>query len=167
VDGTAVFNQGIQGDEAHLVLYVNKAARNEKDEMGPISGPRKVCYWLAGGADGPLGLARQEVKLATSPDGLAIEVPADEAAYVIAPEVTNLVFEYFDGSTWQPVWDGMALLEDGKTPVGPPVAIAITISIGTTRETATGPLLRQTTVRHVVQLPTANGASMALGGLVP
>jgi len=43
--------------------------------------------------------------------------------------VKTLTFSYFDGTDWQDSWDGTQLGSDGMTPVGAPLAIAITIGI--------------------------------------
>jgi len=164
VSERSLFNLGIQGDETHLVLFTSKVPTElgKTTQLGALSDLRRVSWWLAGTADAPLGLARYEAKLATSADGLTRDVPVDAEPYVICKEATSVMFEYFDGVVWQPFWDGAVLQEDGKTPIGPPAAIAITITI--TSPHLRGPR-RETTVRHVVALPTANGLS--LGGLVP
>ncbi len=80
---------------------------------------------------------------------------ADEASYVIAPEVRNLTLSYYDGSSWQDSWDGTATGSDGVTPIGPPMAVAITVDIAS----GSGPDAKVKTYRHVVSLMTANGAT--------
>jgi hypothetical protein len=123
---------------------------------------RRITYWLAGGAGAPLGLARQELTLVTSDDANSSIPPGipDEASYVIAEEVTNLTFQYWDGNTWQDQWDGTTPGSDGVTPIGPPLAIAITIDVASRAAGGrTGTELQIKTYRHVVAIPTANGAT--------
>jgi hypothetical protein len=123
---------------------------------------RRISYWLSGGDGSPLGLARQEVKIETSDDALSTVPPdiPDEPSYVIAEEVRSLNFQYFDGTNWQDSWDGTALGgSDGMTPLGPPMAIAITIGLvppSTEKRGGKEPELKY--YRHVVALPSANGA---------
>jgi hypothetical protein len=104
---------------------------------------------LEGGGDAPLGLARQEIRQATSDDVTA--TPPDDPALVIASEVVGLTFSYFDGSTWQDTWDGTTLGPDSQTPIGPPVAVAINLTIASADKQSTK------TYRRVVLIPTANG----------
>jgi hypothetical protein len=162
------FNLMVQGDATHLVLYVSKVPRELNWNMDPsntdgqpaVTDQRRITYWLVGGGDSPLGLARQEYKPVTSSDA-ATNVPPDvpdEPSYVIAEEVKSLNFSYFDGSSWQDTWDGTAPGADGTTPQGPPLAIAITIGIanpGANGEIGGPDNLK--TFRHVVAIPTANG----------
>jgi prepilin-type N-terminal cleavage/methylation domain-containing protein len=127
------------------------------DAPAPLeSDIRRITYWLA--ADG--GLARRETVLATAEDAT---VPpqdlGDEREAILAEEVKELAFQYFDGTNWQDSWDGTALGADGQTPIGPPLLIAVTIAIpdyarfGRTAD-AENNLKRY---RHVVSLVTANG----------
>jgi hypothetical protein len=84
------------------------------------------------------------------------DVPNEEA-YIIAPEVKNLAFKFFDGTEWRDSWDGTAAGADGTTPLGPPLAIAIEMSLampGTDKEQM---------VRHVVAIQTANGQAQPTG----
>lgn len=161
----AYFNAGIQGDAATLHLYISQGPKNaEKMEAG-VSDLRRVTYYLAGGPEIPLGLARYEAKLATSNDGLTTQLPEDPTPFIVCKQVTNVMFEYYDGFSWQPSWDGRALMGDGKTPIGPPLAVAITLTIAGP-ETRPG-VRRQSTLRHVVSLPSANGVDPAIGGVMP
>jgi hypothetical protein len=172
------FNLGVQGDDTHLVLYVSRVPRelqlgttgtngmggntaagsNSTDPSAPIvSDLRRVTYWLAGGTGASMGLARQEVKVPTSDDQINTLPPnvGNEGSFVIAPQVKTLTFEYFDGTTWQTSWDGTQVGSNGQTPIGPPLAIRITLTIaGPT--TGTGATGQDRTYQHVVAIPTAN-----------
>jgi hypothetical protein len=157
--GPLNFNLMVQGSDTVLVLYVSRANR-EVAEGEPACDLRRITYWLAGGLDAPLGLARHEVKDVTCDAELNVLPPnvGDEAGYVIAPQVLSVSFEYFDGSAWYTEWDGSQLGEDMKTPVGPPNAIAIALTVA--RPARPGRPLEERSVRtyrHVVAILAANG----------
>jgi prepilin-type N-terminal cleavage/methylation domain-containing protein len=155
-----VYNVGVQGDSSHLMLCTSRLTRELLQAASPnyvspdasiVSDLRRVVYWLAG-SDSAHGLARMEVKQATSDDAQnMMSNLTDDPAFIMASEVTSLNFSYFDGSAWQDSWDGTTAGPDGVTPVGPPVAIAITVTI------ASPDGKREKTYRHVVVIPTANG----------
>lgn len=159
------YSCGLQGDNGRVVLYLSRWPRELFDATAAASATPTVCdqrrvtYWLAGASDTPLGLARQESTLTTSDDQMGTVPPdgvSDETPFVIAEEVRSLTFRFYDGSSWQDSWDGTTPGADGKTPQGPPVAVEITLVIvpaGAPAD-ATG-----TTYRHVVVIPTANGAA--------
>jgi prepilin-type N-terminal cleavage/methylation domain-containing protein len=154
------FNMGVQGDATYLSLYVSKVppelGKNIDPGSQPYSDLRRVTYWLAMDNATPLGLARQELPVATADEALNpfVADDIDQAAYVFAPEVINVSFEYFDGTSWLDSWDGSAESS------GPPVAIAfkLTVRRGPPPAAATDPV-DSMVYRHVVFLPTANGAT--------
>ena len=82
---------------------------------------------------------------------------------IIAEEVSNLTFSYWDGSAWQDTWDGTQPGADGTTPMGPPVAIAITITLPSSASKI-GDEASVKTYRHVVPIAAANGLLMQNGG---
>jgi hypothetical protein len=163
------YNLGVQGSANLLILSLTKFPREinvrsntlTTQTLPVVSDERRISYWLAGEASTPLGLARQELKLVTSDDATAMppNVP-DEASYVIAEEVKSLTFQYFDGNGWQDSWDGTAAGADGSTPKGPPLAIAITIGVAESTAGAESQANLKL-YRHVVAIPTANGATQA------
>jgi Tfp pilus assembly protein PilV len=153
---------GVQGDSETLHLFVSRFPRelyvNINSETQPVvSDLRRISYWLPGGQDSPTGLARQEVPLVTSDDALQNLPPGidNESSFVIADEVRNLQFQYFDGTNWQDTWDSTVPGADGVTPIGSPCAIAVTI--GVARPGANGNLK---TYRHVIAIQTANGTTL-------
>jgi hypothetical protein len=163
--GSTVPVLNLQGDNERLILWVSRIS----SDLSPLatstavtSDLHRVTYWLAGGDTSPLGLARQEVKQATSDDAL-ITVPPnipDEATFVIAEEVQGVTFRYFDGTNWQDSWDGTQVTSSNGTPVGPPLAVEITLVIAIKNTQAQpGDNSNLKTYRHVVAIPTANGAS--------
>jgi prepilin-type N-terminal cleavage/methylation domain-containing protein len=159
-----IFN--LQGDSQRLVLWVSRISSDLSQwqtNQGVSSDVRRITYWLAGGSGSPLGLARQEIKQATSDDALnsmTADIP-DEGSFVIAEEVQSVAFRYFDGTSWQDSWDGTQADSSGAS-TGPPQAVEITVSIlppNSGSSTGASPGLK--TYRHVVAIPTANGATPA------
>lgn len=157
----------VQGDSATLTLIVSRVPRTAVNADNPeiplgLSDQRRVSYFLAGGAASPLGLARYEVEATTSDE--AANPPPDvvdpESKMIFAREVRSLTFRYFDGSAWVESWDSSAVGSDGMTPIGPPAAIEIQMSIAPPTGGAEGEV-KVRNYRHVVALPTANGAAQA------
>src|SRR5262249_21087543 len=92
----------------------------------------------------------------TTADGSLMNVPPgidNENDYIIAPEVRSIEFSYWDGQTWNDQWDSRNLGADNVTPVGPPVAIAITLEVLDSAD-PDGPTKKY---RHVVWPMTGNG----------
>ncbi len=131
------FNIGVQGDATSLRLSTyrpEKAPVGVKAEEAAkelTSELRRVNYWVIMNGSDTIGLARREIKQATSQD---IEVAAgdvpEQEKYLITrkgTEVKSVKFEYFDGMEWQEKWDGAAVGDEKNTAVGPPAAIKITI----------------------------------------
>jgi type II secretory pathway pseudopilin PulG len=150
---------GVQGDSETLHLFVSRFPRElyvnpNSDTQPVVSDLRRISYWLPDGQDSTTGLARQEVPLVTSDDALQNLPPGidNESSYVIADEVRELNFQYFDGTNWQDSWDSTVPGADGVTPIGSPCAIAVTV--GVARPGANGNLK---TYRHVIAIQTANG----------
>ncbi len=131
-----------------------------------ISDLRRITYWMStsGNAD-TQGLCRKEFRQATN--DFIDEDPStlpDLDKYVIAKEVTSLTFEYlnFDGQTWEPTWDGTTPGSDGDTPIGPPLAIRITITLRRNANRGRGPAAangdssNDPSYQHVIALPAVN-----------
>ncbi len=160
------FNYGVQGTNQTLTLSASRfprtsmlAALANPENASGFSDERYVSYWLAGSG----GLARQEIKLVTSTDALTNLPPnvSDEDSFVIAPEVRQLNFRFFDGSEWNDTWDGTVAGTDGVTPIGPPVAIEITLGVAVRtvdEQAGVEPAIKN--YRRVVFMPTANGATL-------
>ncbi len=162
------YNVGVRGDATSLILSVYRIQRppvgQPTDVPDPvvISDVTRINYWLIANGSDTLGLARQEIKQATSTDiDLALTDISNPNQYLIADEVKNILFEYFDGTTWQTSWDGTALGgPTGETPIGPPAAIRITLTLRrNTKMTQTvtdNPDDATNTYIQVVPLPTSN-----------
>lgn len=129
-----VIGESDGGNRARLTMFVAKVAGagNPATESPDAANPadiRRVTYWMTDG-----GLARQELPWLTA-DNLqnstdpVIEDGKEERDYVIAEQVTKLTIEYWDGSQWAETWDGRTLNSDGKTLLGPPVAIRVRFTL--------------------------------------
>ena len=160
-----VVNPRVQGDATHLSIFINRVPRDannsNSDPNAPTSGDQgRIDYWLAGGDGSPMGLARRESFWSTS-DEAATSPPdtPDDLSQIIAEEVRSVAFSYFDGTSWTDVWDGSTLGSDNMTPIGPPVLIAITISVAIPGSGNSGDDLKM--YRHVVALTTANGMAQS------
>jgi len=152
-NGLAVL--ALQGTSNSLTLYVSRVPTNppgsdDSTQVPGLSDQHRIVYWLVDGG----GLARQDVTATTSDDAANGNVPSGMpdpgSKQLLAKEVQSLQFQYFDGSDWQDSWDGTQVGADGVTPIGPPVAVAITIGIASPG----GGDVK--TYRHVVAIPTAN-----------
>ena len=159
------------GDSESLHLFVSNLPREifssgnnlASGDAPPGSDIRRISYWLVGGEDSPGGLARQEVPLATSDDALQNLPPGidNENSFIIADEVRSLSFEYWDGTDWQDSWDSTTPGPDGVTPIGSPLAIAVTMGIAPSTRPARGkPTSRCGRIRHVLVIPSANGMTL-------
>jgi prepilin-type N-terminal cleavage/methylation domain-containing protein len=157
----------LQGDSGRLILWVSRISSDlnpTSTNQSVTSDLHRITYWLAGGSTSPLGLARQEIKQATSDDALNSTPPnmPDEESFVIAEEVQSVAFRYFDGTSWQDSWDGTQADPTSGAPIGPPQAVEITVTVQAPSSENPAPDNSNTkTYRHVVAIPTANGTQPA------
>ncbi|MFL5343112.1 MAG: prepilin-type N-terminal cleavage/methylation domain-containing protein [Gemmataceae bacterium] len=158
--GTALvnFQIGVKGSQNSLSVFTTRLTRNLVTPPDDPSGatPPVVCdvwrvtYFLG---DNGQGLVKQEIRQPTA--DLVDDVPTsvDDHTRVLAGEVTELTFRYYDGTSFQDSWDGSQPGPDGVTPMGPPQAVEVTIVV---QSPSTG---KQTKYVHVVSLPAAPGPS--------
>lgn len=158
-NSTVTFNLGVYGTSSLLVLNVSKVPREliktDPTQQALVCDLRRISYWQITSR----GLARQEVIQATSTDLATVPPDIDDAeSYVIAPEVKDVSFQYWDGTTWLDYWDGSELGGvTGDIPIGPPSAIAITLTFN--RRGADNVELEESSLpkyRHVVNIPAGN-----------
>ncbi len=128
------FQGGVFGSDKQLTLYVSRVPTDLVDldsaaetlfGADPKPDLRRITYYL--GATG--GLCRQEQFLVTA-DGIRNSTDPDysrESIDMIAEEVEDVTFEYFDGGIWSSTWAGDEPNEDGKTVKGPPRAIRMSM----------------------------------------
>jgi prepilin-type N-terminal cleavage/methylation domain-containing protein len=163
------FNIGVSGTDTCLILTTSRVPRElvaydklqlDSTQLSPVSDIRRIAYWFANdGTSAGTGLAKQEVTSATGTDMQTTPPDVSNAtSLVIAPEVKNVLFEYFDGSDWQSTWDGTTMSGDGITPIGPPAAIRITLTI----RSRDG--VRTTDYKHVIALQAGNNFSAQKSG---
>ena len=117
---------------------------------------RRISYWIVTDGGKP-ALAVQELMQATSNDLTTVPPDVSADSYkILASEVKDITFQYFDGVNWNDSWDGTVL--GGPTlelPIGPPSAISITLTFN--RPSVDGvdpPDLPKYT--HVVAIPAGN-----------
>ncbi|RIK80882.1 MAG: hypothetical protein DCC68_10015 [Planctomycetota bacterium] len=149
----------IPSDVKTVAYYVTDDASGGTSPGGPLS------------SDAQGGLVRRAVDRAVTQYAFNAGSTAalDDSAAVLAPEVTDIAFEYFDGSTWSDTWD---MVEKGA----PPVAVRITIAIAAPKiesifDRTVGALGgsasdegESTEYTQVVYLPAAEGAASSSGG---
>jgi prepilin-type N-terminal cleavage/methylation domain-containing protein len=138
----AQFNFCLQGDTQSLTIYASREPRySAVDAESPnsvFSDLRIIQYSLTSE-----GLVRQEMANVLAGDPMQSSLPE-----IIAPEVKDLQFQYYDPSqaTWVQQWDG--------TTNGPPAAVEVTITVQMPDE-GNGVVRAPVTHRFVVAIPTA------------
>ena len=133
-----LFNSGVDGSDSILILSASRVPREllaadkrqmDSGSLEKVCDLRRISYWFVDDGNN-YGLARQELKEITGADfGSRPPDVGDVSSLIIAPEVKALSFEYFDGVNWQSVWSGNSYASDGQTPIGPPSAIKVTITL--------------------------------------
>ncbi len=163
------------GTNQVLILYASRVPdpqlQTDPNATGPFkSDLRRVTYWL--GSNG--GLCRQDLPWYSADDAYMNntafapedDISGNESDYVIAKEVTDLKFEYYDvnsttdDSGWNDVWYGSNPGPDGVTPCGPPTAIRITFWLKYKDYDGTDKTKQYV---HVIPLLTANGPDINTG----
>ena len=153
------FQAGVVGTDKQLTMFLSRVPQSLTDRQAAANPElllptdlRRVTYYLGSGG----GLCRQDrpwvlaegVRNSTDPDFTT------EATDLIAPEVVDATFEYFDGSTWLSDWDGSYANTDGKSVTGPPRAIRVILIL---EFPETGDVVTRKTVQHTIAVRTANG----------
>jgi hypothetical protein len=162
------FNIGVYGQPNYLIL---SAYRVRKPSAGVAtnvpadvvaSDVQRTMYWIVPNGSDPQGqgLARAEIKQATSTDiDMAPTDLTDQSKKVFAPEVKTILFEFFDGTTWQTQWDGTTPDAETGLPIGPPAAIRVTITLRKMNNGVEDTGADGATYQQIVALPTANNVS--------
>ena len=153
------FGSGIVGTDKQLMIFLSRVPTSLVDleaaanvDVTLPADMRRVTYYLS--TDG-VGLCRQERPWVTADGVWNTSDPdrTDEFSEIIAPEVLDVTFEYFDGSAWQSTWDGSQTASDGVALTGPPRAIRVTFEM---QFSSRGTML-QKQVRHTFPVRTAVG----------
>ncbi len=156
------FQGGVIGKDKRLTVFAGRVPEvfgrfGERGEQVRAD-QRQIIYWVADG-----GLYRLERPWVTSDDvRSSLESDADPDpespdAVLVAPEVSDVTFEYTDGSSWVAEWNGADPGPDGVTPLGPPRAIRVTlvikVSTGKSNETV------EKTLTQVIPVRSAPGTN--------
>jgi len=152
-----VFQIGLQGDNYTCTVFQTRMSRAIVAPPDDGSGNQnpyatdvwRISYFLADGR----GLARQEIRMVTSEDVDTTPTDVDDNTRILAEEVKSLQFRYFDGTNWQDQWDGSQPGADGVTPMGPPMAVEITLEISVPGSDKTK------TIQDIVAFQTAPGGT--------
>jgi hypothetical protein len=164
-NGPQIFNLMVQGDNETLLLYTTElpqrrlgTGNSQTDNDATLPDLRRIGYWLVPGGK---GLARQVLDGPTSTDVQSTGLPdltglPEQEKYIIARDVTSVTFQYWDGSQYQDTWDGTQVGSDGMTPIGPPLAIAVTVEVRQNTASLNGEALTKT-FKTVIPLQAANG----------
>ncbi|MDW8243453.1 MAG: hypothetical protein RMJ88_09600 [Thermogemmata sp.] len=115
---------------------------------------RRIVYWR--GANG--GLCREERSWVTADQIGNSTYPdrSNEESALVAEHIVDVLFEYYDGSSWSTTWDGSGLSATGSGMAGPPRAIRITLTFELTDpQRPQEPLYR--TISQVIPIRTAPG----------
>jgi hypothetical protein len=149
------------GAIADVPSDVKTVAYYHTDESGGMASPGGP---LSSDSEG--GLVRRSVDRAVTKyaSDSGNDASLDDSGAVLAPEVTEISFMYYDGSGWTDYWD---MVEQGA----PPLAVQITIVVAAPKiesifERTIGAIggggsdePETTTYTQVVYLPTAEGAT--------
>ncbi len=131
------FNGGVYGKDSYFILSGYRVRPQptdrppDQEDAKKFSDMTRTIYWIAMNGNDPAGLARHEIRQATSKD-IDLDptaLPGEQKDYIIAPEVKSMKIRYFDGSQWATEWDGLFKPFDGAPPVGPPGALEITLTL--------------------------------------
>jgi type II secretory pathway component PulJ len=157
------FNFGLEGNENTLIVYASRVPREllapdkryaDASSRETVCDLRRISYWYAEEGTAS-GLAHQELKAVSSSQFDTKPPDVDDvAACIVSEEVKGVMFEYFDGANWQSTWNGTDVGADGKTPLGPPSAIRITLTLQV--RNAQGGTAQTREYRRTVALPAGN-----------
>jgi prepilin-type N-terminal cleavage/methylation domain-containing protein len=144
-------------DPTTLVLFLGRTPEvfgRSADSINPNdqvrADQRQVIYKFVSGR----GLYRAERPWVTA-DNLSLDLDPDAPESVLlADEVADFLVEFSDGTSWTGSWDGTVPGPDGVTPLGPPRAVRVTLTL----QIATGrgdPIKK--TVAQVIPVRAAPG----------
>jgi hypothetical protein len=129
------FGAGVVGAADQLTMFVSRVPptlANLEIAVAVTDQPPadllRVTYYKSSSGK---GLCRQ-VRPWVTADGVWNSTDPDrstEESDLLAEEILDIMFEYFDGTTWQSQWDGTQAQTDGVTLQGPPRAIRATMTL--------------------------------------
>ncbi len=146
-------------DPTTLILFLGRTPESftrhgDPNPQQPRDDLRQVVYKFVSGR----GLFRSEQPWVLA-SGLTLDLDPDaDGSVLLAGEVSGVVFEFTDGTSgeWQTSWDGTVPGPDGVTPLGPPRAVRVTLTLP-----IAGASGQQTTKNevHVFVIRTAPGTN--------
>ncbi|MFO0825805.1 MAG: prepilin-type N-terminal cleavage/methylation domain-containing protein [Gemmataceae bacterium] len=122
------FQVGVLGTSTQLTIFGSRVPSilatpgllNQQSSSATGSDLVRVDYWKGTG-----GLCRQERPWVTADqtgNNFSFDL-SNEASSLIADDVSDVLFEYFDGTSWVQTWEGGS----GTVPT-PPLAVRVTLS---------------------------------------
>ncbi|QJW97188.1 type II secretion system protein GspJ [Frigoriglobus tundricola] len=160
-------------DPTTLVLFLGRTPESftrygDPNTQQPRSDQRQVVYKFVSGS----GLYRSEQPWVLA-SGLTLDLdPGASGSVLLSSEVSGVVFEFTDGTSgeWQTSWDGTVPGPDGVTPLGPPRAVRVTLTLpgaGASGQQSTKTVVQVFVIRTapgtntptMLQAPTAGSSS--------
>ncbi|MBA4189837.1 MAG: hypothetical protein C0467_17785 [Planctomycetaceae bacterium] len=153
------FQVGVLGTSTQLTIFASRvpnilstpgALAQSTDTNQQPSDLVRIDYWKGTG-----GLCRQERPWVTADqtgNSFSFDL-SNETTGLIADDVTEVLFEYHDGTSWVQTWEGGS----GTIPT-PPVAVRVTLSFSLTNAKGGNPIVR--TVSQTIAIRTAPGSTV-------
>ncbi len=153
------FQVGVLGTGTQLSIFASRvptilstpgALAQQSDGTQQASDLVRIDYWKGTG-----GLCRQERPWITADqtgNSFSFDL-SNEATSLIADDATDVLFEYYDGSSWVQTWEGGS----GTIPT-PPVAIRVTLTFSRPNSGSGSPITR--TVTQTIAVRTAPGSTV-------
>ncbi|VTT99346.1 hypothetical protein : : T2SJ [Gemmataceae bacterium] len=152
------FQVGVLGTSTQLTIFASRVpdVLGSPGGLGASGGGQgasdlvRIDYWQGSG-----GLCRQERPWVTADQvGNTFSFDqANESVSLIADEVTEVLFEYYDGTSWVETWEGGS----GTIPT-PPVAVRVTLAFS--RPAAQGAAAQSRIVTQTIPVRTAPGSTV-------
>jgi prepilin-type N-terminal cleavage/methylation domain-containing protein len=152
------FQVGVLGTSTQLTIFASRVpdVLGSPGGLGASGGGQgasdlvRIDYWKGSG-----GLCRQERPWVTADQvGNTFSFDqANEAVSLIADEVSEVLFEYYDGTSWVETWEGGS----GTIPT-PPVAVRVTLAFS--RPGSQGAAAQSRIVTQTIPVRTAPGATV-------
>ena len=152
------FQVGVLGTTTQLTIYASRVPNilstpgmlNQTSDAQQSSDLVRIDYWK-----GANGLCRQERPWITADqtgNSFAVDTSV-EGTSLIAEEVSDVYFQYFDGTSWLESWDTTS----GMSPT-PPVAVSVTLTFSRPNPAGGEPITRK--VSQTIAIRTAPGATV-------
>lgn len=153
------FQVGVLGTGTQLSIFASRvptilstpgALSQQSDGTQQSSDLVRIDYWKGTG-----GLCRQERPWITADqtgNSFGFDL-SNEATSLIADDATDVLFEYYDGSSWVQTWEGGS----GTIPT-PPVAIRVTLTFSRPNSGSGSPIAK--TVSQIIAVRTAPGSTV-------